>query len=104
MVMILVRHPMVLYFSTYSLCEVCSHVDYFDTRNKILTAKFLKQGYSYYKLQKAYSKFYRRQIHFMSKHIVGLKTLLLQGLSKSEFDGDLASSCGIFSTLVLSPK
>ena len=39
-----------------------SHVTDFNNRNKFLTAKFLKQGYRYYKLRKAFSNFYRR--HF----------------------------------------
>ena len=30
--------------------EICSHVDDFNTRNKCLTAKLLKQGYRYHKL------------------------------------------------------
>ena len=42
--------------------RVSSHVDYFNTRNKVLTAKLLRQGYRYHKLRKAFSKFYRR--HF----------------------------------------
>ena len=29
--------------------QVCSHVDDFNTRNKCLTAKLLKQGYRYHK-------------------------------------------------------
>ena len=39
--------------------RVCSHVDDFNTRNKCLAAKLLKQGYRYHKLRKAFSKFYR---------------------------------------------
>ena len=39
--------------------RVCSHVDDFNTRNKCLTAKLLKQGYQYHKLRKAFSKFYQ---------------------------------------------
>ena len=35
--------------------RVCSHVDDFNTRNKCLTAKLLKQGYRYHKLRKAFS-------------------------------------------------
>ena len=31
-----------------------SHVDDFNTRNKCLTAKLLKQGYRYHKLRKAF--------------------------------------------------
>ena len=32
----------------------------FNYRNKALTAKLLRQGYRYFKLRKAFSKFYRR--------------------------------------------
>ena len=45
--------------------RVSSHVDDFNTRKKVLTAKLLRQGYRYHKkLRKAFSKFYRR--HFDS--------------------------------------
>ena len=37
--------------------RVPSHVDDFNTRNKVLTAKFLRQGYRYHKLCKAFSNF-----------------------------------------------
>ena len=70
--------------------RVCSHVDDFNTRNKCLTAKLLKQGYRYHKLRKAFSKFYRRHYELISKFNVGLKSLLHQGLSEPEFYGDLA--------------
>ena len=69
--------------------RVCSHVDYFNTRNKCLTAKLLKQGYRYHKLRKAFSKFYRRHYELISKLNVGLKSLLHQDLSEPEFYGDL---------------
>ena len=69
--------------------RVCSHVDDFNTRNKCLTAKLLKQGYRYHKLRKAFSKFYRRHYESISKFNVGLKSLLHQGLSEPEFYGDL---------------
>ena len=59
------------------------------TRNKVLTAKLLRQGYRYHKLRKAFSKFYRRHFDIVSKYNVELKTLLLQGLSEPEFYGDL---------------
>ena len=65
--------------------RVCSHVDDFNTRNKCLTAKLLKQGYRYHKLRKAFSKFYRRHYELISKFNVGLKLLLHQGLTKQEF-------------------
>ena len=49
-----------LYFSTFA--RVSIYDDDFNTRNKVLTAKLLKQGYRYHKLRKAFSKCYRR--HF----------------------------------------
>ena len=54
-----------------------------------MTAKLLRQGYRYHKLRKALSKFYLRPFDIVSKYNVGLKTLLLQGLSEPEFYGDL---------------
>ena len=53
--------------------QECSHVDDFNTRNKCLTAKLLKQGYRYHTLRKAFSKFYRRHYELISKFNVGLK-------------------------------
>ena len=67
--------------------RVSSHVDDFNTRNKVLTAKLLRQGYRYHKIRKAFSKFYRRHFDIMSKYNVGLKTLLLEGLSDMNFMG-----------------
>ena len=69
--------------------RVSSHVDDLNTRNKVLTAKLLRQGYRYHKLRKAFSKVYRRHFDLVSKYNVGLKTLLLQGLSEPELYGDL---------------
>ena len=69
--------------------RVSSHADDFNTRNNVLTAKLLLQGYRYHKLSKAFSKFYRRHFDIVSKYNVVLKTLLLQGLSEPEFYGDL---------------
>ena len=71
------------------LARVSSHVDDFDTRNKVLTVKLLRQRYRYHKLRMAFSKFYRRHFDIVSKYNVGLKTLLLQGLSEPEFYEDL---------------
>ena len=68
--------------------RVSSHVADFNARNKSLTAKLLQQGYRYHKLQKTFSKFYRRHYDLVSKFNVGLKTLLHQGLSEPEFYGD----------------
>ena len=61
----------------------------FNTRNKLLTQKLLKQGYRYHKLPKTFSKFYRRYYDLISKFQVGLKSLLRQGLSEPDFYGDL---------------
>ena len=52
------------------LAQVSSHFDDFNTRNKVLTAKLLRQGYRYHKLRKAFSKFYRRHFDIVSKYDV----------------------------------
>ena len=61
----------------------------FNYRNKALTAKLLRQGYRYFKLRKAFSKFYRRHSALIEKYSVSLKTLLQQGISEPEFYVDL---------------
>ena len=75
-----------VYISQFiQFARVSSHVDDFNTRNKVLSAKLLRQGYRYHKLRKAFSKVYRRHFDIVPKYNVGLKTLLLQGLSEPEF-------------------
>ena len=66
-----------------------SHVADFNTRNKLLTQKLLKQGYRYHKLRKTFSKFYRRYYDLISKFGMRLKSFLRQGLPEPEFHGDL---------------
>ena len=61
-----------------------SYVADFNTRNKLLTKKLLKQGYRYHKLRKTFSKCYRQYYDLISS-----KFLLRQGLSKPDFYGDL---------------
>ena len=57
-----------------------SNLNDFNYRNKDLIAKLLRQGYRYFKLRKAFSKFYRRQSALLEKYSVSLKTLLQQGI------------------------
>ena len=66
-----------------------SHVADFNTHNKLLSQKLLKQGYRYHKLRKTFSKFYRRYYDLISKFQIGFKSLLRQGLSEPELYGDL---------------
>ena len=66
-----------------------SHVADFNTHNKLLTQKLLKQGYQYHKLRKTFSKFYRRYYDLISKFQIGLTSLLRQGLTEPEFYSDL---------------
>ena len=73
----------------FRFARVSSQVDDFNTCNKVLTAKHLRQGYRYHKIRKEFSKFYRRRFDIVSKYNVGLKSLLLLGLSEPEFYGDL---------------
>ena len=69
--------------------RVCSNVNDFNNRNLFLTAKLLKQGYRYHKIQKAFSNFYHRHSEF--KYGIGLKTILHQGISEPIFYGDLVN-------------
>ena len=66
-----------------------SYITVFNTRNKLLTQKLLKQGCQYHKLCKAFSKFYRRYYDLISKFQVGLKSPFRRGFSEPEFYGDL---------------
>ena len=66
-----------------------SYVTDFNTPNKLLTQKLLKQGYGYHKVRKTFSKFYRRYYNLKAKFQVGLKSLLRQGLSEPDFYCDL---------------
>ena len=74
-----------IFLNLFGFARVSSHVVDFNARNKVLTAKLLRQGYRYHKLRKTFSKFYRRHYELVSKFNVGLKTLLHQGLSEPEF-------------------
>ena len=65
-----------------------SHVADFNTRNKLLTQKLLKQGYQYHKLHKFLNFIEATMIRYLNPQ-VGLKSLLRQGLSEPEFYGDL---------------
>ena len=71
--------------------RVSSHVAEINGHNKSLTAKLNQQGYRYHKLRKTFSKCYHRHHELVSKFNVGLKTLLHQGLSEPELDGDLVN-------------
>ena len=85
-----VRAPNGVYISQLiRFARASSYVADFNTRNKLLTQKLLKQGYRYHKLRKTFSKFYRRYYDLISKFQVGLKSLLRQGLSEPDFYGDL---------------
>ena len=82
MVMFLASYGVYI-FQLIRFARVSSHVDDFNTRNKVLTAKLLRQGYRYH--SKAFSKFDRWHFDIVSKYNVGLKTLLLQGFQNMNF-------------------
>ena len=70
-----------------------SNLNDFNYGNKALTAKLLRQDYRYFKLRKAFSKFYRRHSALLGKYSVslkknkrkaqGVKTLLQQRISEA---------------------
>ena len=70
--------------------KASSSVSDFNCRyKKVLTAKFLRQGYRYHKLRKIFSKFYRRHSGLVEKYNVSLRKLQQRGISEPEFYGDL---------------
>ena len=75
--------------SASRFARASSYVTDFNTRNKLLTQRLLKQGYRYHKLRETFSKFYRQYYDLISKFQVGLKSLLRHGLTEPEFYGDL---------------
>ena len=60
-------------FQLIRFARVCSNVDDFNNRNLFLTAKLLKQGYRYHRIQNAFSKFYHRHSELIVKYNIGLK-------------------------------
>ena len=82
--MFLALHPMESISQLIRFAKASSHVADFNTRNKLLTQKLLKQGY-----RNQSSKFYRRYYDLISKFQIGLKSLLRQGLSEPGFYGYL---------------
>ena len=90
MVMLLVLHPMEYKsLNSFVFARASSYVADFNTRNKLLTQKLLKQDCGYHKRGKTFSKLYRRYYDLITKFQVGLKSLLRQGLSEPDFYGDL---------------
>ena len=67
-----------------------THLLFFNTRKKLFTQKFLKQGYQYHKLRKTFSKFYRLYYDLISIFNIGL-TLMHKGLLEPELYGDLVN-------------
>ena len=59
------------------------------TVTKPLRPNFLGRPIGFFKLRKAFSKFYRRYSALIEKYSVSLKTLLQQDISEPEFYGDL---------------
>ena len=66
-----------------------SYVADFNTRNKLITQKLLKQGIGIINFAKLFQNFIDDTMIFISKFQVGLKSLLRQGLSVPDFYGDL---------------
>ena len=87
--MFLALHAIVYISQLIGFARASSYATDFNTCNKLLTQKLLKQGYWYHKLCKIFSKFYKQYYDLISKFQVGLKSLLHQGLSEPKFYGDL---------------
>ena len=69
--------------------RLSSHMADFNARNKCLTAKLLQGAISIINCERLSPNVIADTMNWFSKFIVGLKTLLHQGLSEPEFYGDL---------------
>ena len=81
-------HRMV-YIKRIRFARASSHVNNFNNRIKFLTAKLCKQGYRYHCLRKAFSKCYCGHYELIERYHVSLTKPLQQGISNTEFYGDL---------------
>ena len=76
MEMFLAIYPMEsIYLNSFVLLEHLAFFADFNTCNKLLTQKLLKQGYRYHKIRKTFSKFYRGYYDLISKFQIGLINL-----------------------------
>ena len=83
---VLLRTSYGVYISQFiRFARASSNLSALKCHNKALTAKLLRQGYRYFKLRKAFSKFYRRFRALVGKYNVSLKILLQQQISETEF-------------------
>ena len=89
MVMCLVLHPMESISQLIRFARSSSYVADFNTGNKLLTQKLLKQGYRYHKLAKPFLNFIDDTMISYLNFKLGLKSLLHHGLSEPDFYGDL---------------
>ena len=69
------RRPSYGVYISQLICfaRASTHVNDFNNHTKFLTATLLNQGYRYHKLQKAFSKCYRRHFELVEKYHVSLK-------------------------------
>ena len=77
-----------LYSQLIRFASVSGRMSEYNARDKILTAKLLHQGSRSHKLRKNIFKILSPTLSLVSKGKVGLKSLLLQGLSEPEFYDD----------------
>ena len=80
-----------------------SYVADFNTRNKLLTQKLLKQGYRYQKLRKTFSKFYRRYLCLVFAMSLCASVYMFFVVTCWEGADLLALVCGVYCESVTFP-
>ena len=74
------------FFLKQNFARASSYVTDFNTRNKLLTQKLLKQGYRYHKLRKTFSKFYRQYYDLIYKFQVALPNTNTNSLFTQDYN------------------
>ena len=88
--MFLVRYPMVFIFLSLFISLECpviliTLINFYNfTRNKVLTAKHLRQGHRYHKLCKAFPKFYQQHFDLVSDVVWNASAKGINGNKRSE--------------------
>ena len=69
--------------------RICTEVNEFCSRSRLMSEKLLKQGFKYQRLRKTFCKFFNYHNHIVSKYECSLKSMVVGSVAHPEFYGDV---------------
>ena len=69
--------------------RICTEVNEFCSRSRLMSEKLLKQGFKYQRLRKTFCKFFNSHNHIVSKYECSLKSMVVGSVAHPEFYGDV---------------